>query len=232
MSAAETYDKIHRRLIDEIARNARDTAHWTGRKAFAPATMAAMARVPRHLFVKPEHVAAAYVNRPQAIGHGQTISQPYIVALMTDLLDLAGDETVLEVGAGSGYQSAVLAEMLPTGEVHSVEIVAALAKQARRRLAELGYGNVTVHEGDGYAGWPERAPFDAIIVTAAPERIPEALVAQLKPGGRMVVPVGRSRDRQALNVVTKSPTGKVRIDQLLPVAFVPMVHARPKTSHG
>ena len=142
--------------------------------------MEALARVPRHAFVRQGDTASAYVNRPQSIGHGQTISQPYIVALMTELLDLGGDDRVLEIGTGSGYQSAVLAEL--AGRVFSVEVVEALAADARRRLRDLGYDNIDVRTGDGYAGWPERMPFDAIIVTAAPERIPETLVDQLRPG--------------------------------------------------
>lgn len=219
------------RLIEEIGRNARDTAHWTGRKAFAASTMDAMARVPRHLFVSEGFERAAYVNRPQPIGHGQTISQPYIVALMTDLLDLDGDETVLEIGAGSGYQTAVLAEVLAGGHVYSIETVPELAALAARRLHALAYGNVTVRQGDGYDGWPEHAPYDAIIVTAAPERVPDALVEQLAPGGRMAIPIGRPHDRQTLAVVRKSAAGKVKIDHLLPVAFVPMVGGRSATVH-
>jgi protein-L-isoaspartate(D-aspartate) O-methyltransferase len=230
MEAGERH-KAQARLIEEIERNARDTAHWTGRKAFSAATMAAMARVARHLFVPEGFERAAYVNRPQPIGHGQTISQPYIVALMTDLLDLDGGETVLEIGTGSGYQTAVLAEVLPHGQVFSIETVPELAETAARRLRDLAYENVSVRHGDGYAGWPEQAPFEAVIVTAAPERVPDALVEQLAPGGRMVIPIGRVHERQTLAVVAKSLAGKVKIDHLLPVAFVPMVGGRPATAH-
>ena len=224
--------KAQARLIEEIERNARDTAHWTGRKVFSASTMDAMARVPRHLFVGDGFERAAYVNRPQPIGHGQTISQPYIVALMTDLLDLEGGERVLEIGTGSGYQAAVLSEVLAEapsdagGHVYTIEIVRALGEAARKRLADLGRENVTVRIGDGYKGWPAEAPFDAIMVTAAPPNIPQALIDQLKPGGRMVVPVGRAHDRQTLTVVTKDADGRVTIDQVLPVAFVPMVPGR------
>ena len=225
MTAGER-TKARRRLIEEIERNARETANWTGRKKFSKRTMEAVARVPRHRFVKPEFEVAAYVNRPQPIGHGQTISQPYIVALMTDLLDLTGAETVLEIGAGSGYQAAVLAETLPDGHVYSVEIVPALAKQARARLTDLDYANVTVLEGNGFDGWPDQAPYDAVMVTAAPTHIPEALVAQLKPGGRMAIPVGRPHNRQSLMLVRKDATGSVHKDSVLPVAFVPMVGDR------
>lgn len=226
MDAAKR-EAARRRLIEEIARNAGETAHWTGRKSFQARTMAAIASVPRHLFVKPEYEVAAYVNRPQPIGHGQTISQPYIVALMTDLLDLTGAERVLEIGTGSGYQTAVLAAVLAGegrgGHVFTVEVVRALGEAARRRLAELGFDNVTVRIADGYKGWPAEAPFDAIVVTAAPPKIPQALIDQLKPGGRMVVPVGRAHDRQTLSVVSKDAAGAVTVDQVLPVAFVPMV---------
>jgi protein-L-isoaspartate(D-aspartate) O-methyltransferase len=178
----------------------------------------AMGRVPRHELVPPELRAEAYEDRPLPIGHSQTISQPYIVAAMTEALRLTGDERVLEVGTGSGYQAAVLAEL--AREVYSIEIVTPLAEQARRDLARLGYAKVEVKQGDGYRGWPEHAPFDAIVVTAAPDHVPEPLLAQLAPGGRLVLPVGRSHD-QALVLVTRSAEGFVR-EELLPVRFVPM----------
>ena len=162
-------------------------------------TLAAMRRVPRHLFVPPEVAGQAYNDHPLPIGHAQTISQPYIVAFMTEALHLDGDETVLEVGTGSGYQAAVLAEIVP--RVYSIEIVAPLAEEARVRLKELGYSNVEVRAGDGYQGWPEAAPFDAIIVTAAAPRIPEPLKEQLRDGGRLILPVGD--DWQQLAVVTR-----------------------------
>ena len=210
-------------MLQEIEADAADTANWTGRAAFSGSTMAAMAAVQRHRFVLPEHLVAAYVNRPQSIGDGQTISQPYIVALMTDLLDLGGDEKVLEIGTGSGYQAAVLAEVLAAGAVFTIETVEALANKAGSRLKDLGYENVTIRHGDGFLGWPEQPPFDSILVAAAPERIPEILVGQLRPGGRMVVPIGRAHETQMLCLVRKSKTGAVKIDKLLPVAFVPMV---------
>jgi len=183
-----------------------------------------MAAVPRHEFVDPNHRAAAYANRPQPIGFGQTISQPYIVALMTDLLDLAETDRVLEIGTGCGYQAAVLAEL--AAKVYSIETVAALADAAGRRLGSLGYANVEIRLGDGFAGWPSEAPFDAVIVTAAPERMPEALVEQLRPGGRMVIPIGRARETQTLVRVTKDADGRVTEQAGLPVAFVPMVEGR------
>ena len=180
-------------------------------------TLAAMRKVPRHLFVPPEVAGQAYDDHPLPIGHGQTISQPYIVAFMTEALHLDGDETVLEVGTGSGYQAAVLAEIVD--RVYSIEIVAPLADEARARLKDLGYTNVEVRAGDGYQGWPEAAPFDAIIVTAAAPRIPEPLMEQLSDGGRLILPVGD--EWQELVVVTRRGDGFEK-KRVLPVRFVPM----------
>ncbi len=216
------------RLLAEIEANARDTESWTGRPRFSDAVMAAMKRVPRHDFVRANDVAAAYANRPQAIGFGQTISQPYIVALMSDLLDLKDSDRVLEIGTGSGYQTAVLAEL--GARVFSIECVDKLARPAAERLAEMGCDNVEVLTGDGFEGWPDKAPFDAIIVTAAPERTPPALVEQLAKGGRMVIPLGRPHETQFLTLITKDAAGKVREHALLPVAFVPMVPMVPGPS--
>jgi len=218
-------EKAQARLLAEIEANARETANWTGRERFSDAVMTAMAKVPRHEFVRPEDSAAAYANRPQAIGFGQTISQPYIVALMSDLLDIRPGGRVLEIGTGSGYQTAVLAEL--GAEVFSMEVVDALTRAARERLKRLGYDNVRVITGDGFEGWPPEtppeAPFDAIIVTAAPESIPEALLEQLAPGGRMVIPLGRVYETQFLTLVTKDAAGNITEQGMLPVAFVPMV---------
>ena len=181
------------------------------------ATLRAMRDVERHLFVPSVHVAEAYEDHPLPIGHGQTISQPYIVAFMTEALGLRGGESVLEVGTGSGYQAAVLAKI--AARVYSIEIVEPLAAEARERLARLGYTNVEVRAGDGYLGWPEAAPFDGIMVTAAAPRIPEPLKAQLKDGGRLVIPVGE--EFQELVVVTRrGETFEER--RVLPVRFVPM----------
>jgi len=177
----------------------------------------AMGRVPRHLFVPEGQRAAAYGDHPLPIGHDQTISQPYIVAFMTEALGLRGGETVLEVGTGSGYQAAVLAEI--AARVYTIEIVAPLAEEARERLKRLGYRNVEVRAGDGYAGWPEKAPFDAVMVTAAAPRVPEPLKQQLKDGGRLVIPVGD--ESQELVVLTRTGTAYVE-DRVLPVRFVPM----------
>jgi protein-L-isoaspartate(D-aspartate) O-methyltransferase len=182
-----------------------------------PRTLAALRKVQRHLFVPPEVAAQAYGDHPLPIGHGQTISQPYIVAFMTEALGLRGGETVLEVGTGSGYQAAVLAEIV--ARVFTIEIVAPLAEEARERLKRLGYRNVEVRAGDGYLGWPEAAPFDAVIVTAAAPRVPEPLKQQLKDGGRLVIPVGE--EYQELMVVTKKGSTYVE-DRVLPVRFVPM----------
>jgi len=184
-----------------------------------------MRRIPRHLFVPADHKAQAYADYPLPIGSGQTISQPYIVALMTELADLTPTEKVLEIGTGSGYQSAVLSRL--AGEVYSIEIVPELARESAGRLRDLGYGNVTVKEGDGYRGWPEHAPFDAILVTAAPDRIPQPLLDQLAPGGRMVIPVGSFF--QELKVLTKDRNGKISEKDILPVRFVPMTGEIEKT---
>ncbi|MFP4302841.1 MAG: protein-L-isoaspartate(D-aspartate) O-methyltransferase [Alkalispirochaetaceae bacterium] len=185
-----------------------------------PETVEAMRAVPRHEFVPEDLRGRAYRNTPLPIGHGQTISQPYIVAYMTEALELEPDDTVLEVGAGSGYQAAVLAEIVD--QVYTIEIIHPLAESARARLQRLGYENVTVTAGDGYFGWPEEAPFDAIIVTAAPGHVPTPLVEQLEPGGRMIIPVGPVFSVQTLILLQKDEDGSVRTKQLLPVRFVPM----------
>ncbi len=182
-----------------------------------PKTLAAMRQVPRHLFVPPGLVNEAYDDHPLPIGHGQTISQPYIVAFMTEALGLKGGETVLEVGAGSGYQSAVLSRI--AARVFGIEIVEPLAREAKARMAKLGYTNVEIRAGDGYAGWPEHAPFDAIMVTAAAPRVPEPLKQQLKDGGRLILPVGDYV--QELKIVTRRGSGFEERD-VLGVTFVPM----------
>ena len=212
-------------LLATVAAETRDTADLTGRGQLSPRVMAAMAKVPRHLFVPRAEIDYAYDNRPLSIGYGQTISQPYIVAVMSDLLDLGPADKVLEIGTGCGYQTAVLAEL--AGHVFSIELVEALAAHAARRLQSLGYDNVSLRCGDGYAGWPEKAPFDAIIVTAAPERIPDALVDQLKPRGRLVIPVGVAHNTQSLLRCVKEDDGRLRRENKLPVAFVPMVRRDP-----
>jgi protein-L-isoaspartate(D-aspartate) O-methyltransferase len=184
-----------------------------------PRVLEAMRSVPRHRFVPLSEVHVAYQDRPLPIGHGQTISQPYIVALMTQLALPARDDRVLEIGTGSGYQAAVLSRL--AGEVYTIEIVAPLAQEAARVLHELDYDNVTVRAGDGYGGWPDEAPFDVIVVTAAPERIPQPLLDQLKPGGRLVAPVGPAGATQELRVVEKRADGSLHTMRAIPVRFVP-----------
>jgi protein-L-isoaspartate(D-aspartate) O-methyltransferase len=186
--------------------------------------LAAMTRVPRHQFVPADQQASAYGDHPVAIGHGQTISQPYVVAFMTEALRLSPSDVVLEVGTGSGYQTAILAEL--ASEVYTIEVVPELAARATKTLEALGYRNIHVRVGDGHAGWPERAPFSRIIVTAAPEEIPAELVDQLAVGGTMIIPVGPVAGDQELRILTKWEEG-VTTQRSLPVRFVPMI--RPRT---
>jgi protein-L-isoaspartate(D-aspartate) O-methyltransferase len=219
-SDATSFDTQRQALIREIERDVRDTAEYLNRRELDARVMAAMARVPRHEFVRTADRDLAYANRPLQIGYGQTISQPYIVAVMTDLAGPARGCRALEVGTGSGYQAAVLAELCD--QVYTIEIVEPLGRQARTRLAGLGYGNVEVRIGDGYYGWPEAAPFDLILVTAVAGHIPPPLLEQLKPGGRMVLPVGTRFTTQQLVLVHKRPDGRVTTRQMLPVSFVPI----------
>jgi len=209
-------------MLRTIEQETAVTRLLTGRHAISSAVMAAMARVPRADFVPAELRRQAYGNYPLPIGCGQTISQPFIVALMTDLLDPSPAHTVLEVGTGSGYQAAILSLLVE--RIYSVELVPELAASARQLLTTLGYRNVTVRNGDGYAGWTEHAPFDGIIVTAAATEIPEPLVSQLRPGGRMVIPVGPPFGHQELLLVAKDPVGEVKVKEVLGVAFVPLLH--------
>jgi protein-L-isoaspartate(D-aspartate) O-methyltransferase len=221
MTPKSDYRVEREQLLREIDREMTATAGYTGRERLSPAVRAALARVPREAFVPEGMEELAYANHPLSIGHGQTISQPYIVALMTEVLDLGPEDTVLEVGTGSGYQCAVLAELARA--VYSVETIPELAGTAGERLARLGYRNVHTHCGDGALGWPEHAPYDAIIVTAAARAVPPALVEQLAPGGRMVIPVGVSWLGQDLVLLTKDTDGGVHSRDLLAVAFVPLV---------
>ncbi|MBZ0165650.1 MAG: protein-L-isoaspartate(D-aspartate) O-methyltransferase [Candidatus Omnitrophica bacterium] len=209
---AGQFDEEHERMVsDQLIVRGIDN----------PAVLAAMRKVKRHLFVPKDQQSRAYRDGPLPIGHGQTISQPYIVAIMTQVLEPADDDRVLEIGTGSGYQAAVLAEIVE--HVYTIEIVEPLSKQADKFLKKQGYTNITVRTGDGYQGWPEEGPFDKIIVTAAPPKIPPKLVEQLKVGGRMVLPVGEGY--QELIVITKSAQG-VAMETLFPVRFVPMVPGR------
>jgi protein-L-isoaspartate(D-aspartate) O-methyltransferase len=208
------------RLVREIEQDVVNTRAQTGRRQLESRVMEVIGQVPRHEFVPAGMQSRAYYNRPLPIGHGQTISQPYIVALMTDMLDPEPGDSVLEIGTGSGYQAAVLAELVR--EVRSIEIIRPLGEQAAARLQRLGYGNVETRVGDGYYGWPEQAPYDSIIVTAASSHIPPPLVEQLKPGGVMLIPVGAQFQVQQLTRVTKSVDGEVTTRAFLPVRFVPL----------
>ena len=219
-SRAEDYTGPRRGMLETIARIAAQTAQSTGVVTIDAVVMDAMDRAPRHEFVPEELRSSAYANRPLPIGHGQTISQPYIVALMTHLLQVEAGSPVLEVGTGSGYQAAVLAEL--ETRVHTIEIVEPLAEAATRRLARLGYGDVRTRLGDGYYGWPEGAPFDAIIVTAAAAHVPPPLIQQLAPDGMLIIPVGEPFSVQLLLLVRKQEAGGVNVRQILPVRFVPL----------
>jgi len=218
--SADTYVTARQQLVELIEADVRATSAYLGQETLDPRILTAIGRVPRHEFVSPELRALAYENRPLPIGHGQTISQPYIVAIMTDLLKLESRARVLEIGTGSGYQAAILAELV--NEVYSIEIIKPLAEQATKRLARLGYHNITTMQGDGYYGWEQHAPFDAIIVTAAASHIPPPLIQQLKVGGRMIIPVGSLFMAQELLLVTKEEGEKITIRQILPVRFVPL----------
>ena len=222
--AADTQDaptRERRRMLEEIDLLTRDTRLETGRAALGPRVRSAIAKVPRHEFVPAEQKGNAYQNRPLPIGHGQTISQPFIVALMTEIMDIKPTDRVLEVGTGSGYQAAVLSEL--AGEVYTIEIVEPLARQAAETLNKLGYRNVKTRVGDGYRGWPEHAPYDSIMVTAAPRDVPQPLVAQLKPGGKLVVPVGGQAGGQSLLILEKQADGTTTRRTVMAVRFVPLV---------
>jgi protein-L-isoaspartate(D-aspartate) O-methyltransferase len=222
-SSADGQDFTSRRarMVSEVEAMYAETRSETGLAAMSPAVRKALGKVERHRLVPPGEASRAYRNHPLPIGSGQTISQPYIVALSADLLGADSNSVVLEVGTGSGYQAAVLAEIV--SKVYSIEIIASLGNEARKRLEELGYGNIEVRIGDGYAGWPEKAPFDGIVVTAAAPRVPQALIDQLKPGGRMVIPVGGEAGIQYLKLLTKRADGGVDEKRVLPVRFVPLV---------
>ena len=217
---AARYAEMRRQLLEEIERDVRSTRNHTGRERLHAEVMDAMGTVPRHEFVPAEWRDASYVNRPLPIGSGQTISQPYIVALMTDLLDPEPDDVVLDIGTGSGYQAAVLAELV--SKVYSMEIVPELATSAEQRLARLGYENIEVTLGNGWEGWPEHAPFDGIVVAASADELPQKLVEQLKPGAKLIVPLESGPFGEELTVVEKLDDGSVTRRSVLPVRFVPM----------
>jgi protein-L-isoaspartate(D-aspartate) O-methyltransferase len=219
-NAADDYVQQRAALVRAIEADVRATADYLERDKLDARVLRAMQQVPRHQFVPEGERRHAYDNRPLPIGHGQTISQPYIVAIMTDLLNLEPGDRVLEIGTGSGYQAAVLAEM--SAAVYSIEIIPELAERARDVLDRLNYRQVTTRVGDGYFGWKEQAPFDAIVVTAAADHVPPPLIKQLKPGGRMLIPVGSRFLTQQLVLVEKSTDGEVTTRLLLPVRFVPL----------
>ena len=217
---ADEYTEARQHLVKIIEADVRVTSQYLNKQALDPRVMKAMGKVLRHKFVPTSEQRYAYHNRPLPIGYGQTISQPYIVAIMTDLLKPASDNKVLEIGTGSGYQAAILAELVE--QVYSIEIIKPLGEQATRRLSRLGYDNVTTKIGDGYYGWQENAPFDSIVVTAVASHIPPPLIKQLKVGGHMVIPVGSRFLTQQLLLVTKKEGGKIATRQILPVRFVPL----------
>ena len=223
-SAQDSYVDQRRRLVEQIVREIQATSRDTGRDKLRDSVLRAMRTVPRHRFVPPELAAESYRDQPLPIGLGQTISQPFIVALMTELLDPRPDARVLEIGTGSGYQAAVLAECV--AKVYTIEIVAPLGERAREVLNGLGYKNVEVRIGDGYEGWPEAAPFDAIIVTAAPDHIPQPLIEQLAPKGRMLIPVGSRYGIHDLLIVTKDAEGRAVTKRTIAVRFVPLVREK------
>jgi len=226
MSAADAQDFTAQRarMVAEIDQMYAETRAETGLAAMAPRVRAAIAKVERHRLIPQDQAHLAYRNHPLPIGHSQTISQPYIVALSTDLLAPEPAQVVLEVGTGSGYQAAVLAEIVR--QVYTIEIVEPLGRAAESRLAALGYKNIEVRIGDGYKGWPEKGPFDGIVVTAAAPRVPQALVDQLKPGGRMVIPIGERWEVQQLLLIVRKADGTLEQKNVLPVRFVPLVPGR------
>ena len=209
------------RLLREIDAEMEATRRWHGCNGLSPATHEALRQIPRELFVPHALRVSAYENRPLPIGHGQTISQPYIVALMTELLELGPDDTVLEIGTGSGYQAAILAQLVR--QVHSIERSPALAEQAEKNLKQLGIGNVAIHLGDGSTGWPEAAPYDGIMVTAAADRLPPALIEQLKPERHLVIPLGQAEWGQELRRITRGENDANESRHILPVSFVPLI---------
>ena len=218
--AQDRYVAERKAMLDDIVRLTRETQSETGRATLSPRVMTAMERVARHRLVQPGDERVAYRNSPLPIGAGQTISQPFIVALMTDLLDVKPGDKVLEVGTGSGYQAAVLAEL--GANVYTIEIIESLAKDAAKKLTDLGYRNITTRIGDGYQGWTQHAPFDSIIVTAAAREVPPPLITQLKAGGKLVIPVGAPAGAQMLYLIEKQPDGKTTRKEVLGVRFVPL----------
>lgn len=224
LHAATDYEKLRKALVNKIEKDVRDTSFYIDKTALDPKVMQAITDVPRHEFVLKNLRQFAYLNRPLPIGHGQTISQPYVVALMTDLLKIQPGDKALEVGTGSGYQAAILSKL--ADKVYSIEIIKELHKRATKVLKQQGFHNVQTRSGDGYYGWQKVAPFDVIVVTAAASHVPPPLIKQLKPGGRMVIPVGSPFMVQQLILIEKDAKGKVKSKQILPVRFVPLTGKR------
>ena len=224
LAQARDFTAARERMVETIQALGRTIPLPSGPEEINPSILAAMRQIPRHELVPADVRDQAYEDRPLPIGYGQTISQPYIVALMTHLARPAKDHVVLEVGTGSGYQAAVLSPLV--AKVFSIEIVEPLALQAADRLRALGFQNVTVRHGDGYKGWPEHGPFDSIVVTAGASHVPQPLVYQLKPGGRMIIPVGGASTSQHLTLVEKDERGQVHTRTVLPVRFVPLTGNR------
>jgi protein-L-isoaspartate(D-aspartate) O-methyltransferase len=217
--ATEDYTVLRQRLVEQVSEDINQTRGYIGKSALDERVMRVLGVVGRHRFVPAGLQSQAYENRPLPIGYGQTISQPYIVALMTDLLEPEAGDVVLEIGTGSGYQAAILSRLV--SQVYSIEIIPELAESASKRLQRLGFANIEVKNADGYYGWQEHAPFDAIIVTAASSHIPPPLVEQLKPGGVLMIPVGPVFQVQQLSMVKKGPDGEITTRQIMPVRFVP-----------
>jgi protein-L-isoaspartate(D-aspartate) O-methyltransferase len=219
VEAAESYEVLRQRLVTQITQDVVDTSAYIGKSTLDERVMRVLGTVGRHRFVPPYLQDRAYENRPLSIGYGQTISQPYIVALMTDLLELEAGDVVLEIGTGSGYQAAILSRLV--SQVYTIEIIPELAQSASTLLQRLGFSNIEVKNADGYFGWQEHAPFDAIMITAAASHIPPPLVRQLKPGGVLLIPVGSPFQVQQLTLVRKSLDGELTTRQIMPVRFVP-----------
>ncbi|HKW38220.1 MAG TPA: protein-L-isoaspartate(D-aspartate) O-methyltransferase [Burkholderiales bacterium] len=213
---SQQHEAMRQQMVAEVVADAVFLTQQIGKSALDARVIEVMGRIPRHEFVPVELQAYSYINSPLPVGYGKTVSQPFIIALMTDLLEPRAGDTVLEVGAGVGYQAAILSELVK--QVYSIDIIEELALETRRRLGRLGYRNVEIGVGNGYYGWSEHAPFDRIIVTAAPDLIPPPLIAQLKPGGRMVIPAGIP-DKQQLMVLEKSADGRLATREVLPVRF-------------
>lgn len=220
ISHADEYAMARQKMVEIIEQDVKATSLYLNKQELDPRVMQALRTVPRHQFVPEDKLSAAYYNRPVPIGHGQTISQPFIVAIMTDLLGTTPESKVLELGTGSGYQAAILSGLVE--KVFTIEIIKPLGEQAAIRLAQLGYHNVQVKIGDGYYGWEEHAPFDTIIVTAAGSHIPPPLIKQLKVGGHMIIPVGSQFLTQQLLLISKQPDNQISTQQILPVRFVPL----------